>query len=240
MPADAQSVAAPPRLAPTAGHPPPPSPHRDVKNAMKTLAKLLSALLALTLVGPLVIAAPEPDPVPTKWQLDVEVGDLRIAQVETEIGVQRYFFLTYEITNHWGTDLLFFPDLQLKTDEATLQRSGRDVPAAVQDEIMRRMSNPLLEDQISIVGQILQGPENARTGLAIWPANDLDVDQVTVFFAGLSGENKSYYVADPENPDARQRINLRKTLMLAYDTPGELGYEDNEALELTEQLWIMR
>ncbi len=207
---------------------------------MKTLPKLVFALLALTLVGPLVVAAPEPDPVPTKWQLDVEVGELRVALVDTEIGTQRYFFLTYDITNHWGTDLLFFPDLQLKTDEATIQRSGRDVPAAVQDEIMRRLSNPLLEDQISIVGQILQGPENARTGLAIWPAEDLDVDEVFVFFAGLSGENKSYYVADPENPDARQRINLRKTLMLRYETPGELGLENHQILELAERVWIMR
>ncbi|MEQ8850603.1 MAG: hypothetical protein RIB32_02340 [Phycisphaerales bacterium] len=207
---------------------------------MKTLPKLVFALLALVLVGPLVVAAPEPDPVPTKWQLDVEVGPMRVALVETEIGTQRYFFLTYDITNHWGTDLLFFPDLQLKTDEATIQRSGRDVPAAVQDEIMRRLNNPLLEDQISIVGQILQGPENARTGLAIWPAEDLDVDEVIVFFAGLSGENKSYYVSDPENPDARQRINLRKTLMLRYDTPGELGMENHQELELAERVWIMR
>ncbi|GJM19887.1 MAG: hypothetical protein DHS20C14_21000 [Phycisphaeraceae bacterium] len=207
---------------------------------MKTLPKLLLAALALVLAGALASAAPEPDPVPTRWQLDVEVGDLRIALVETERGTQRYFFLTYTITNHWGNDLLFFPDLQLKTDEATVQRSGRDVPSAVQDEIIRRLDSPYVEDQIAIVGQVLQGPENARTGVAIWPALDLDVDEVMIFFAGLSGENKSYYVADPENPDARQRINLRKTLMLRFDTPGEFGQRNHEKLELAEKLWIMR
>ena len=45
---------------------------------------------------------------------------------------------------------------------------------------------------------------------------------------------------NPQNPDARQRINLRKTLMLRYDTPGELGFENHQVVELSEQVWIMR
>jgi len=203
------------------------------------LARSLAALAAcLTLAVVALAFAPEPDPVPTRWQLQVDPGPLRVATVQTERGFRKYLYFTYTITNYWGEDLLFFPDLQLKTDEATVQRSGRDVPVAVQDEIMRRLNNPLLEDQISIVGQVLQGPENARTGLAIWPAEDLDVDEVIVFFAGLSGENKSYVVVDPGGQ--RERFNLRKTLMLRYDTPGEFGQRDNEELTLADRLWVMR
>ena len=196
-----------------------------------TIALAASALVALAF-------APQPDPVPTRWQFDIDPGELRVAIVDTESGRRPYYFFTYTITNNWDNDLRFFPDIELKTDEATVQRAGRDVPAAVQAEIMGRLNNPLLEDPISIVGQVLQGPENARTGLAIWPAEDLDVDEVVIFFAGLSGENKAYTVTEEDG--TRERFNLRKTLMLRYETPGEFGSRNNEKLGLSERLWIMR
>lgn len=202
------------------------------------LARSLVALACLVLTVGAFGFAPEPDPVPTRWQLQIDPGPLRVATVQTERGPRKYLYFTYTVTNYWGEDLLFFPDVELKTDDATVQRSGRDVPAAVQDEIIRRLNDPLLEDQISVVGQVLQGPENARTGLAIWPAIDLDVDEVVIFFAGLSGENKAYVVTTPDGQ--RERFNLRKTLMLRYDTPGEFGYRDNEQLDLAERVWVMR
>ena len=210
-------------------------PHRPLAALAIGAAALAGATLAPLTPA---LAAPEPDPVPTRWQFEIEPGDLRIALVRTPEGTRPYFFFTYTITNHWSTDLQFFPDLTLKTDEATLQRSGRDVPVQVQEEIKGRLNNPLVEDQIQIVGPILQGPENARTGLAVWPAEDLQVDEVTLFFAGLSGENEAYTVTRDDG--TRHRFNLRKTLMLRYATPGQFGQRDNERLELVDRLWVMR
>jgi hypothetical protein len=203
------------------------------------LAIAAGLLAGSALLAPPSLAAPQPDPVPTRWEFDFQPGPMRIALINIPgVGLKRYFFFTYRITNYWGTDLLFAPDAELKTDEGRVLRSGRDVPAAVTESIVARLGNPLMQDQIEIVGTVLQGPENARDGVLIWPADDLDVDEVTLFFAGLSGETKPYTLR--EGTDDAERFLLRKTAMLRYETPGEFGWRDNEALELAESTWVMR
>lgn len=72
---------------------------------------MLGAVLGLSLTG----MAPEPDPVPRRWQLDVEVGPLRMAVVESEGPTQAYFYMTYKVTNASGGDLLLAPALELAT-----------------------------------------------------------------------------------------------------------------------------
>ncbi len=184
------------------------------------------------------IAAPEPAPVATQWEFTFENGPLRLAWVDTEEGAKPYFYLTYTVTNHWGGVKLFAPDVSLMTDNANVIRSGRDVPHAVTQEIMDRLDNPLLESQIDIVSNVLEGVEHARDGVVIWPANQLDADEVTVFFAGLSGEFQSYVVG--RNTPDPQRYNLRKTLMLRYATPGEFAQQGDVPFELAEKRWVMR
>ena len=184
------------------------------------------------------IAAPEPSPVTTQWEFTFENGPLRLAWVDTGEGAKPYFYLTYTVTNHWGGVKLFAPDVSLMTDNANVIRSGRDVAHAVTQEIMDRLDNPLLESQIDIVSNVLEGVEHARDGVVIWPANQLDVDEVTVFFAGLSGEFQSYVVGR-ETPDPH-RYNLRKTLMLRYSTPGEFALQGDVPFELAEKRWVMR
>lgn len=182
--------------------------------------------------------APEPNPVAIRWEFTFENGPLRLAWVDTGNGPKAYFYLTYRVTNFWGADLLFAPDVTLVTSDSEVLRSGRDVPGAVTEEIMRRLSNPLLESQIDIVSTVLDGPEHARDGVVIWPATDLDVDEITVFFAGLSGEFEAYVVGrDTPNP---QRYSLRKTMMLRYATPGDFANQGSVPFELVEKRWVMR
>lgn len=184
-------------------------------------------------------AAPEPAPVATEWEFTFENGPLRLAWVQGEDGISKpYFYLTYRITNHWGGVKLFSPDVSLMADNANLRRSGRGVSAAVTEEIMGRLDNPLLESPSYIVSNVLEGPEHARDGIVIWPAEDLQADEITIFFAGLSGEQQSYIVGrDTQNP---VRYNLRKTLMLRYSTPGELAQQGDDPFELAEKRWVMR
>ncbi|MEM9560273.1 MAG: hypothetical protein AAF995_08195 [Planctomycetota bacterium] len=198
----------------------------------------LVSLVLLVVAAP-VLAAPEPDPVPTRWEFEFEADPLRIAIVDLpEVGPTPYFYLTYRVTNFWGGDLLFAPDAKLKTDEGELLVAGRNVPAAAVANVMARLNNPLLRDQFEIVGVVPEGPENARDGVAIWPATDLDVDEIRVFVAGLSGESRAY-VVDRDGIDP-QRFTLRKTRMLRFETPGIIGYRDNQRLEPAEARWIMR
>jgi len=187
---------------------------------------------------PQALAAPEPSPVATQWEFTFENGPLRLAWVDEGDGAKPYYYLTYRVTNHWGGVKLFAPDVQLMSDNANVLRSGRDVSSAVTEEIMKRLDNPLLESQIDIVSNVLQGVEHARDGVVIWPASDLEADEVTVFFAGLSGEFQSYIVG--RETDDPHRYTLRKTLMLRYSTPGELAQQGDTPFELAEKRWVMR
>lgn len=183
-------------------------------------------------------AAPEPSPVATQWEFTFENGPLRLAWVDDGDGVNPYYYFTYSVTNHWGGVKLFAPDVQLMSDNAHVLRSGRDVSSSVTEEIMDRLDNPLLESQIDIVSNVLEGIEHARDGVVIWPASDLEADEVTVFFAGLSGEFQSYIVGRESNDP--HRYTLRKTLMLRYSTPGELDQQGDTPFELAEKRWVMR
>lgn len=183
-------------------------------------------------------AAPEPAPVATQWEFTFEPGPLRLAWVETEGEKKPYFYLTYRVTNHWGGVKLFAPDVSLMSDNANVQRSGRDVSSSVTAEIMRRLKNPLLESQTDIVSNVLEGVEHARDGVVIWPAEDLQADEITVFFAGLSGEFQSYITG--RNTSDPQRYTLRKTMMMRFATPGQISGQGDRPFELVEKRWVMR
>jgi len=205
-----------------------------------TLSGLLLGSIALLAsgTGSTAIAAPEPSPVSITWEFTFDRGPLRLAWVDDGNGSRPYFFLTYRVTNYSGTDLLFAPDVSLMADNITVQKSGRDVPTAVTSAILERLDNPLVESQIDIVSTVLEGPEHARDGVLIWPAEQLDVDEVKVFFAGLSGEFESYVVGrETDNP---RRYTLRKTLMLRFATPGEFDEQGARPFELAEKRWVMR
>jgi hypothetical protein len=189
------------------------------------------------------IAAPEPDPVPRRWQLSIEPGAMRVmkATLTAKDGVQetrQYYVLTYKVSNNTGQDLLFTPSFELATDEGDLLRSGRDVPADATKAIMDALENELLQDQVSIVGMLLQGEENAKEGVVIWPVPRDHVRQLEVYANGFSGETQAMEVYDPAT-QAMKRVLLRKTLQIRYTPLGEVQ-TSSEPLPVLEQRWIMR
>jgi hypothetical protein len=184
-------------------------------------------------------AAPEPDPVAKRWQLDLEVGPLRVTNVQTDEGLMPYFYLTYKVTNNAGEDLLFAPAWDLANDEGEIIRSGQGVPHDVTRALIARHANPLLESQLDILGRLLQGRENAREGIVIWPANYLDVNELNIYAAGFSGEFDMYLVDQPDGTS--KRYVLRKTYCLRYALDGEYDPQANQQLRLREPpRWIMR
>src|SRR6185503_14338474 len=121
------------------------------------------------------------------------------------------------------------------TDDEVI-RSGRGVPLEVTKKLIEGVQNSYVQDQISIIGQLLQGKENARDGIVIWPANDLNVEELTVYAAGFSGET-----ATVETPDTHQKMVLRKSLQRRYQISGELVGQTGKDIPLAEpQRWIMR
>ncbi len=203
------------------------------------LLPALAMVFSAVVVSASAWAAPEPDPVPRRWQLNLKLGELRLAKVEVDGLISTYFFLTYRVTNTSGQDLLLAPSFELATDEGEVLRSGRDVPTAVTRRILELVNDPLVEDQLSILGMILQGEENAKDGVVIWPATDLDINEIAVYASGFSGETETVQLLDRATGQNVPYLH-RKTLMARYRMPGELFRRGTEPFEPYEQRWIMR
>lgn len=186
------------------------------------------------------LAAPEPDPIPRRWQLDLKLGALRMAKVAGKDGsVKSYLYATYQVTNKAGEDILFAPSFELADGEGHVLRSGRGVPLDVAEKLQKDLNNPYLEDQISILGMLLQGAENAKDGIVIWPFDNMTASDLTVYAAGFSGEVHLEPVKDPKTGETKS-VAMYKTLMTRYKTGGDMSGRGTEPFEAYESNWIMR
>lgn len=214
-----------------------------VQQTLISSRRLSLAALVAVLLGALGLAAglaPEPDPIPRRWQLAIEPGPLRVASVEVAgVGTRAYYFMTYKVTNTSDTDLLFTPTFDMLTDDGDLLRSGRDVSLDVTKEIVARVNNPFVQDQISIVGSLLQGEANAKEGVVIWPITSTKSSELAVFAGGFSGETRPVETVNPANR-SKLKVLLRKTLMLRFQGPGELRDMDGRTIPAIERTWVMR
>lgn len=201
----------------------------------------LLGVAAISATGSVALAVPpEPDAVPKRWQLDCEVGELRVTTFETkDAGAKAYFYLTYRVVNNSTADQLFAPAFDLMTDDGQIIRSGRDIPAEVTKHVLGLLDEPLLLDQIGIIGPMLQGKENSKRGVVIWPAEQLRSEDLTIFAAGFSGETRAVSTIDTKTGKELKSL-LRKTLMLRYKMPGTVDKKGNDPFPLVEQRWILR
>jgi len=200
------------------------------------LASIAAAVCLASVSVPLAALAPEPDPVPRRWELQVDAGMLRMATIDVpRLGVRKYFYMTFRATNNSGQDLLFAPSFELSDGDGNLARSGRDVPQLVTQTLMQEAQNPYLQDQIGVIGTLSQGSENAKDTIVIWPADGLNPTQLTVYAAGFSGETKTV-----TSPDGKEKFILRKTMRLDFRPSGDLSGVGVESFPLAEKSWIMR
>ena len=180
--------------------------------------------------------APEPDPVPRRWELQIDPSALHVTSVNVpNVGAKSYIYMTYKAVNNSGQDVLFAPAFELSLGDGTVARSGRDVPQAVTAELVKRTQNSFIQDQIAIIGDILQGEEHAKEGIVIWPLTNFEPSEVTIYAAGFSGESKSV-----SSPDGKEKFVLRKTLRLDYSPRGDLTSSSSQAMEVQNRQWIMR
>lgn len=199
-----------------------------------TIISLISCFL-LTLP---VMSVPEPSAYSKAPQLEFTPGPLRIHR-SGENG-KWYWYMTYEIENGTGADQIWVPSMVLYTDRGEILPCGKSIPSAVTDEIMDRLGDPFLEPQYKIIGDLKQGRGNARTGLSVWPANRTDVNEISLFVAGLSSET-----AGVEHPITGEEIVLRKTLKRDYLIPGAATAIGDRPIPThpdmpTYEVWIFR
>lgn len=197
-----------------------------------SMSRALVAVIALLVAVTAFADYPKPAPVPFRWELEFEPGPLRLYMDSNGSG---YWYFTYTVTNRTGSDQLWAPKFTLFTDAGEIVESGRNVPDSVTQDLLKMLGNPLMEDQNSAIGDILQGKENAKEGLIVWPAKRLDVNELSLFVAGLSGET-----ARVKNPVNGQEIILRKTLQRNYLIPGNAVDRGSQPIDLVSQEWVLR
>lgn len=208
-----------------------------------------AGILALVLGGLGMSAmAPEPDPIPRRWELELEVGPLRaITLLADDRGnmdpsddiYADYMYMTYRVTNYTGRDLFFAPTFTLTNDAGEILRSGQDVAANVTLRLLQALDQPFLQSEFEVLGVLHQGPENARDALVVWPLHDRTIDQATVYAAGFSGEAKQFRVMDPSSGEFRTET-LRKTFMMRFAIPGEIDPSQPYPFDVVERKWVMR
>ena len=112
---------------------------------LRTGAFALTSAAALAAAGTLTALAPEPDPVPRRWQLEIQPGDLRVAMVDVKDPAtgtttpKSFVYMTYTVTNNSGQDLLFAPMFELSDG------SGKVIRYALQQleaaDVLMRLSD---------------------------------------------------------------------------------------------------
>lgn len=212
------------------------------------------ALAVVTFVlfhSPYVGAYPKPSLNKIAWELDFTPGTpTRIAvKVPGSDAPKAYWYLPFNVTNRTDEEQTFLPVFELVDDRGNVHRSDQNVPSAVFEAIKQREGKRFLEPLGSATGRILQGPEQAKDSVAIWPEPLERMGSFRIFVTGLSGEavwykdgketplNKTDWVKN--KPEEAGTI-LRKSLELDYQVPGDAFYQGRDRLIKKDQRWVMR
>lgn len=151
-----------------------------------------------------------------------------------------YWYMTYKVVNNTGEDQRFAPKFELVDDEGRITVSGKGVPSEVGRMLLRRLNNPLVEDQYSILGDILEGEGNAKEGIVVFRVTQLDSKELVMFVSNLSSERR--LIRDAKGSVAEVRRQIR----VAFAVPGDAIPRGSEALELLDDAkepnpsWVWR
>ena len=213
---------------------------------MRTTCRLLFLTVVLTIL-PVCQAAPTPAIVPgaNLWTLGVEYTNPQkiLVKVPGQRKRQRFWYIILTMTNKSNGDIPFYPRCDLMTDTFKLVQAYRDTRKIVFNKIKKRYKRkyPFLESLEYAGNRILQGEDNTRDMVIIWPDFDLNAKNISLFIAGLSNETAviNHPIVVDENGQPK-RIFLRKTLQLDYSIAGDKTLRNKSKLAFKKQNWIMR
>ncbi|MFP4054999.1 MAG: hypothetical protein ACLFV7_14155 [Phycisphaerae bacterium] len=212
------------------------------------LCALVLAAIAFGLWTVPATTAPKPAEAPTSWELDFTYQKPTpiMVRVPGEDTTRRFWFLRYKVVNRTGEDVGFTPEFVLYTDTGELLKAGRNVPSVVFDKIKKVYNDPLLRTQTGMIGKLLQGADNAKRGVAIFPDFDPNAGYFDLMISGLSGESTIVDLPVPIKATIggqevmKKQILLSKTLRLRYDVSGSAGNRTADSIKLDSKKWVMR
>ena len=213
---------------------------------MKKYIYILAALLFLSAAN-ISLAGPEPAivPGPSLWTLDIGFSQPQQITVKLpwERKARRFWYIILTMTNDADLDVPFYPTCEMMTDTFKITQAYKDTRGIVFAKIKKRYKKtfPFLESLETASNRILQGQDNQRDMVIIWPDFDPKAKRVTLFLAGLS--NETIVVPHPvatEEDGQPLKVYLRKTLQLDYTIGGDEKLRGKAALAYKDKRWIMR
>jgi hypothetical protein len=215
----------------------------------KKTSMLLVGMMGLAMTT-MAVGFPKPSPVLTDWELQFKFQDLkRVTICLPGEGEKTYWYMVYTVTNNTGSDVTFHPEFTIVTNTLQERKSMVDVAPEVFSKIQSEYKNtyPWLENPSKVIGKVLQGKDNARDSVAIWPDFDPKATSVDVYVGGLSGEMTSVpnplFVKGKSDPKVvPSEFVLRKTLEIHYTLPSDPANRMSIGAKRTDQdiEWIMR
>lgn len=190
-------------------------------------------VFALLAIACSALAYPTPSAVPVRWELNFIPGELRLYHHQPTD--RAYWYFTYTVENRTNRDQTWAPQFTLFTDAGEILASGEGVTLGVTRSIMSMLGNELMMNQYEVIGELFQGREHAKEGLVVWPARNLNITELSLFIAGISGET-----ARVTDPRTGEDVLLRKTLQRNYTIPGNPGARGSTPVELDSHHWIFR
>jgi len=192
------------------------------------------AAAAAAPASPLARDPREPSRVPISWELTFKHGTLERVIVPIDGKDQTFWYMRYTVVNNSGRDILFTPGFEVLAESGVATPALQIVPAPVFEKIKKLFNNPLLLSPTNIDGKLLQGDDNAKDGVAIFPALDPESRNFKLFIMGLSGETSEVI-----NPVTKKPVILQKTLELDFNLPGQaVAIEPQPKLLATT--WVMK
>jgi hypothetical protein len=192
-------------------------------------------------------AYPEPSVVQRAgdWTLNVEFSRLQqiIVKCPGEPTTGRYWYIILTLTNRTGSDVPFYPECDLMTDTFRIVPAGKGIRQHVFEKIKQRHQGryPFLEN-IDLAGnKVLEGVDNTKDIVIIWPDFDAKAKNIALFIAGLS--NETVAIDHPTKTDEAGnpvKVYLQKTLALEYAVGSDEKLRALTNLAYKGKRWVMR
>jgi len=184
-------------------------------------------------------------PAPNQWTLNVVYNQPQqiTVKIPGERKPQRFWYVILTITNNTNIDVPFYPTNELVTDTFQIIPAYRDTRNVVFDKIKARHKKkyPFLESLETAENRILQGEDNTKDLVIIWPDFDVKAKNISLYIAGLSNEPVVIEHPTQKDPNGNpEKIYLRKTLQLDYSIGGDPNFRSNTSLVYKAMNWVMR
>jgi len=192
-------------------------------------------------------SAPEPAivPNPGDWTVDVTFSHPQQILLQPDaLGTpRRFWYIILTLVNNTNLDIDFYSQCDLMTDTFEIIPAGRNVSPMVFELLKTRHKSryPFLEPLQKAGNKILQGEDNAKDIVVIWPDFDAQANNLQVFISGLS--NETVAIDHPVEKDEMGRpiqVYLRKTLELNYSLRSDPAVRSDSDIAYKGKRWIMR